>query len=56
MVQWSEQWFRKSPLLCKKIWSHTPSASGSYSRESGRHSDAILLDLKIFKILYGSHW
>ena len=39
----SEQQFHKPDILrhdylcCVKIWSHTPSASGSYSRQSSRH-------------------
>ena len=37
------------------IWSHTPSASGSYGRQAGQQSDEIVVDFEIFKILYRSH-
>ena len=33
------------------LWSHTPSASGSYGRQA-----ETLIDLTIFKILYQSHY
>ena len=35
-------------LSCEKIWTHTPSASGSYSRLANE----IWVDIKIFKIFY----
>ena len=44
----AEQQFRKSDMITFVLWSHAPSASGSYSRQS----DEILVDLEIFKILY----
>ena len=50
-LQWNTEQFRKSDMIsfvvCE-IWSHTPSASGSY----GRQSDEILVDFEIFKSLY----
>ena len=36
-------------LHCERNWTHTPSASGSYS---SRLADKIGMSLKLFKILY----
>ena len=57
MVQWMnlhrKQQYLKSDTITfavRKIWSHTPSASGSYGRSAGQESDEILVDLEILKI------
>ena len=57
MMQWMnlhrKQQFLKSDTITfavQKIWSHTPSASGSYGRSAGQESDEILVDLEILKI------
>ena len=39
-------------LHCEKNWTHTPSASGSYSRLAGGLADKIQVDFKFFKIFY----
>ena len=46
----AEQQFCKLDTITFVLWSHAPSASGSYSRQS----DKILVELEIFKILYRS--
>ena len=50
----SEQQIHESTdytLIVRKNWSLGPSATGSYSRQSGRPWDEIIYALKIFKIL-----
>ena len=49
----SKQQFRTLDTITfvvRKIWSHTPSASGSYGRQAGRQSDEIVIDFEIIAI------
>ena len=53
----SEQRFRKSDAISYdmwKIWSPTPSGTGSYGRLAGRQADEIEVRFEIFKIHCGS--
>ena len=51
----SEQQFHKSDVITFvvwKIWSHTPSATGSYGRPAGRQADEIQANFNFFKIRF----
>ena len=59
----AEQQFHKLDTIYFEIWSHAPSASGSYGRSAGwqaiRQSDKMLLDLNslyVHKVLLGFSW
>ena len=49
----SEQKFHKLPLLCEKSGAILLLLVGPTAGSPGRQSEEILVDLKIFKILYG---